>query len=882
LQRRVREICEAFEIVALVNVSDAAVDLRRRLVIWNDWISHLVISPARDARAEYWRTLALTQRLVAEAEPAIDANGLVPMWQRICREAGGRLPRHYLPIGLLGLRCLPKVDEGSELPWVSGLAQWALSQHPSDNEFKMEWLALKPLYPRAPDRWRRLVSKLLSAAPYREAAIEPPGWWSIDPIFAPMIKGVYKSSGPPLRSPSPQDCKSVIDNFDKPFDIAERDIDALLHKHREFLTVTGDQRYFVRAIHALGSALIERGGDQPNRRARKAQALAREGIGWAPYDHYLWSLWHNALAAEGKFETAELVAWEHVRIDSTQPQARNQLAGLLALAPERQTEAEAILKETVAKFPNDAAARNQLAGLLALAPERRVEAEAILKETVAKFPDNEPARNQLAGLLTLMPERRVEAEAILKETVAKFPNNAHARAQLAGLLALMPERRVEAEALLKETVAKFPNNAHARTQLAGLLALAPERRVEAEAILKETVAKFPNDSPPRTQLAGLLAQMPERRVEAEAILKETVAKFPNDAYARNHLAGMLALMPERRVEAEAILKETIAKFPNNAPARNQLAGLLTLMPERRVEAEAILKETVAKFPNDAPAQNQLAGLLTLMPERRVEAEAILKETVAKFPNDAPAQNQLAGMPVSVRALPTSIEEIERGPEYAAQEPSLFPTDGILQHGHIEPRINFGSESVTPMLRESLSDFALDVVARRGALRRISFRIGSQDYNVRDKAIDELKNSLRENPNFSYADLLAARCGLRQAANDTLPTFAAAFEDALASEDREKLEQLARRQPRLQALVLVARAVLGDAEAARMVREWLQATPHSEEEPAISALRIRLTPVFTVIEGGRSVEKAFVESRNIVVGALRDSNEATIGDEFLAA
>jgi hypothetical protein len=88
LQRRVREICEALEIIALLDVADAAVELRRRFIIWNDWVARLVLSSARDARAEYWRMLALTQPLVAKAAPDTDANGLAPLWQRICCEAG--------------------------------------------------------------------------------------------------------------------------------------------------------------------------------------------------------------------------------------------------------------------------------------------------------------------------------------------------------------------------------------------------------------------------------------------------------------------------------------------------------------------------------------------------------------------------------------------------------------------------------------------------------------------------------------------------------------------------------------------------------------------------------------------------------------------------
>src|SRR5271154_1589836 len=119
--------------------------------------------------------MALTQNSIKKAAPEIEAQSLAPLWQLICREAGGRLPRHYLSIGLLGLRRLPENEDGAEVTWVSGLAQWALAQNPSDREFKAEWLALKPLYPRAPQRWRRAVAKLLSAPTYRNADIAPPG-----------------------------------------------------------------------------------------------------------------------------------------------------------------------------------------------------------------------------------------------------------------------------------------------------------------------------------------------------------------------------------------------------------------------------------------------------------------------------------------------------------------------------------------------------------------------------------------------------------------------------------------------------------------------------------------------------------------------------------
>ena len=80
LQHWVAEICEAFEIVALLEVADAAAELRRRFVIWNEWTSAFSLAPSRDAHAEYWRMLALTQPLLARKNADEDPAGLAPLW----------------------------------------------------------------------------------------------------------------------------------------------------------------------------------------------------------------------------------------------------------------------------------------------------------------------------------------------------------------------------------------------------------------------------------------------------------------------------------------------------------------------------------------------------------------------------------------------------------------------------------------------------------------------------------------------------------------------------------------------------------------------------------------------------------------------------------
>jgi tetratricopeptide (TPR) repeat protein len=641
LQRRIREICEAFEIVALLDVADAAINLRRRLLTWNDWVSRLVLSSARDARAEYWRMLSLTQRLVAEAEPTIDANGLAPMWQSICREAGGRLPRHYLSIGLLGLRRLPKTEDAAELPWVSGLAQWALTRQPSDAEFRAEWLALKPLYPRAPQRWRSLIAKLLSAATFEDAEIEPPAWWHVDSDFAPMLRENFVISGAPLRSPMPQDCDRVIGKLDERFEHVEPMIDDLFASHRRYLYVTGDAQYFVRAIHALGRELIEQVGDNPHARIQKVQLLAREGLKWQPYNRYLWALWRDAFVVDDAPEAAELIGWEMIRRDPTDVDARTQLATLLVNSLSKLGEAETVLRETIEKFPDDAVARNELAELLIF--ENRLGEAASVLDTAF----NVGAKNE-----------------------ATFA----ARARI------------------------YTHEGHVK--------------------------------------------------DALHIIKSGLEFDP--------FYPVLKRFEQRLSRGE--------KLPLNSQAFSRASS---------------------------------------------------------------------GARIGTRTAFTS-------------------------------------------------DLEFADVARLGTMRRLRFQLEFAPETEQESALQELRKILREDPTFAYAELLAARHRIWEAEADVLPSFAAAFEDALATEDREKLKKLVIRQPRLEALILVARAVFGDTEAQQKVELWLGASQVTDQEPAIAGLHSALHPVLRMIEGGRSLKAAFVETRDMVISALHDANEATLGEALLAA
>jgi tetratricopeptide (TPR) repeat protein len=644
LQSWVREACEAFEIVSFLDVADAAVDLRRRFVTWNEWTARFVLSPARDARAEYWRMLALTQPLVAENRASNNPNDLASFWVDICAQAGGDvpraedvLPRRYLRIGLLGQRRLTGQMDGSESPWVAGLAHWALAQNPSGADFQSQWRSLKPLYPRTPARWRELVGRLLATAAFQGRRTELLDKWRGDPDIVPMLRDHFHMRGEMLRSPGPDACNAVILRLAEPWTRVEPLIDGLLRSEHRFLDATGDAQFFVRSMHRLGRALIQTPADEPYARARKAQALAREGLDWEPYNRHLWSLWREALEADGALEAAAEVGWEFVRRDPDDADARNQLATLLAEALGRPADAEALLRGTIAAFPSDVVARTQLAELL-IATDRVAGAEAAVDAAFAADATNGVSYALRARLQTHRGQKQ----------------------------------------------------------------------------------------------------------EALATLREGIGRDPTDAVLRDY---------------EHILTEG----------------------------------RTLRLASDAMAPRQ---------------------------------------------------------------------------------------GIAPAAPPSADDPALEDARRFGRLRRLRAASETADPAARAQSLVDIQAVFQDDPTFAYAELLAVRHRMWQAGADTMPGFAVAFEQALVDEDKARLAELAKAQPRLDALILVARALLGDEQAAWTVSALLNAEPPKDEARPVTILRNRLRPLFDAAND-KSASQVFIDQREAILLRLYDANEAGLGDRMAA-
>jgi tetratricopeptide (TPR) repeat protein len=472
-QSWVREISETLEIVYILGLPRSAVALRRRRAEWTDFCARHVLAPSRDARAMLWRTLALTQNLAHTTDPALSAQELVPLWHLLCREAGGALPTRYLAIGLLGLRRLPQAN--SDLPWLAGLAHWALARKPNGAAFRAEWLALKSLYPRNPSSWRTQVTQLLDTSLFSDAGITAPGWWGeADPDLRLRPRGPNQSSPEVLRSPGPEACIAVIGRLGEPFASMRANIDALVAGHRRFLSATGQPSYFSRMVHALGSALMDQPADSPAERARLAEALAREALAWEPNNGFLWSVWHRALIAQGRLQAAELLGWEQLRRIPDQPDGFTQLALLLARLPQRQLEAAALLRETIERFPANVPARTQLAELL-IAGDRAEEAMAVMYDAFADGAANEFSFAVRTRLLA-HAGRTDDANATVAEGLRRFPQDRFL-ADLASRLARGQPLPWVAKELAAPLPAASETEPDGDAELARMLALGRLRRL---------------------------------------------------------------------------------------------------------------------------------------------------------------------------------------------------------------------------------------------------------------------------------------------------------------------------------------------------------------------------------------------------------------------
>ncbi|MBW4984320.1 hypothetical protein KZZ07_17405 [Mameliella sp. CS4] len=532
--RLIREISESFEIIRALAPGEAALWVHDNRIRLMDWTSRLVDTPARDARAAFLLTLAVTQ-------PVVDGEDLTRLWMDICREAGGVLPGDYLDVGLMGLRRLPQVaHQTSEVPWLAGLAQWAMARKPSEQEFAAEWLPLKKVYPRNPTQWRKEISALLRTKQYQDAEIEPPAWWACDPQMAVMGRPNFQPADG-YRSPMPDECKALIERLQATsYGEVAPAIETFMQAHVRFVRATGISQHMVAAVHQLGTALAATSDEAA---CVRAEELARVALHWQPFNVLLWTLWADALEARGAIAALEIVRREHVRRLPFDVDARNQLAEML-IALDRCEEARTIVDNC---FPEGLAdeATHSLRIRLTAHRDGIEAARHVAAVAVEEFPENRILadyaaridREEKPGLIaaryqatrpTSASDALTASEVAEDRTVVRLRELASARALGERLMSGQDDLAV---AEVRELLAEQPDFAYAQ-----LLAVRAGIWAGEHAELPSVPAAF--ERALGDEDAEMLSRVTKRAPKLEALTLVARALF-GDVDAQNRIADWL-------------------------------------------------------------------------------------------------------------------------------------------------------------------------------------------------------------------------------------------------------------------------------------------------------------------------------------------------------
>ena len=198
------------------------------------------------------------------------------------------------------------------------------------------------------------------------------------------------------------DLKKEILRSDHPPETLARRLFEILERRHDYAEATGVSYNFVRTLHNLGTALLERHALGSADMARFGMMIERALV-WEPSNPYCWMLWAEWFRVQGRRDAQEAALRELLRLFPNDLPARVELARLLI--PRREIhwdEAEHHLRSAMDSAPADGHSYVVMARLLALR-DRRAEAEAILVEFLERRPDDAVVRESLDRLRAAYP-----------------------------------------------------------------------------------------------------------------------------------------------------------------------------------------------------------------------------------------------------------------------------------------------------------------------------------------------------------------------------------------------------------------------------------------------------------------------------------------------
>jgi len=301
-------------------------------------------------------------------------------------------------------------------------------------------------------------------------------------------------------------------------------------------------------------------------------------------------------------------------------------------------EADEIIRETIASFPEDASI---VAKYVKMALQRGDWHGALdrAKEMRRRFPDE--AAGYSGALDALRELRRIdEANALAQEAAGKFANDLWPLRN-AALLAETCEDMNAAEAIWDALSDKFPDSADVMLQNAGFYRRCG-RLERADELLRSATDRFPSDASLHVafaQVAGEALDWPE----AERRWHAARARFPNNAT----IALQQALLPvgtpvwkkKNFDEALARLEQVQQRFPEFGPAQEARVRLLRVRGKHD-EAAAAAEMLTRQLPHYAGTWLEYARVLASQ-GKRGQAIACLADLIERLPNTVQAYVDLA-------------------------------------------------------------------------------------------------------------------------------------------------------------------------------------------------------------------------------------------------
>ena len=386
-----KRVGDALVSLQLLDLPQTRDRIRTDMGAWLGWLAPLRLAPGRDPGLECFR-------LLTRGQP--DARHTA-LWLRLAAD-----PRpEYLTVALAGLWSLPNQDDAQKN---QALMLQALLRHTvrihreaggARTFFDRHFAALRGFFPRAPQHWNQALDEALDG--FREHTKEP--------IVRKLVNALQTGSQAKLRHPSSGNAwmpmpatqeewgqlKEDVLGSDHPPETLARRLFEILEQNHDYAKATGVSHYFVRTLHNIGTALLERHALDPADMTRFGVMIERALV-WEPADPYCWMLWAEWFKAQGQRDAHEATLREMLRLFPGNVPARVELARLLISSGDAcWDEAERHLQNAMDRDPSDGHPRAVMARLRLLR-RRFAEAEAML----AEYPDNATARESpLPGAL---------------------------------------------------------------------------------------------------------------------------------------------------------------------------------------------------------------------------------------------------------------------------------------------------------------------------------------------------------------------------------------------------------------------------------------------------------------------------------------------------